>query len=109
MMDDVKLTTNIEYRFPINKMFEGAIFTDAGNIWSVKDNGIGDQFKFDKFISQMGVGSGFGLRINVAYIIVRFDFAYKLHDPNLPKGQRWVIDQIKPLNPTINFSIGYPF
>lgn len=109
MMDDIKLTTNIEYRFPINKMFEGAIFTDAGNIWSLKDNSIGDQFKFDKFISQMGLGSGFGLRFNVAYIIVRFDFAYKLHDPNLPKGQRWVINQIKPLNPTINFSIGYPF
>ena len=109
MMDDLKLTTNIEYRFPINKMFEGAVFTDAGNIWSIKDNGIGDQFKFNKFIPQMGLGSGVGLRINVAYIIVRFDFAYKMYDPNLPKGERWVINNIKPLQPTINFSIGYPF
>lgn len=109
MMDNVKLTTNIEYRFPINKMFEGALFADAGNIWSLKDNGIGDQFKFNKFISQMGLGSGFGLRMNVAYIIVRIDLAYKLHDPNLPKGERWVIDKIKPLQPTFNFSIGYPF
>lgn len=109
IMDNVKLTTNIEYRFPINDMFEGAVFTDAGNIWSLKDNGIGDQFKFNKFISQMGLGSGFGLRINVAYITVRFDLAYKLHDPNLPKGERWVIDKIQPLKPTFNFSIGYPF
>lgn len=109
MMDNVKLTTNIEYRIPFNKMFEGALFADAGNIWSLKDNGIGDQFKFSKFISQMGLGSGFGVRINVAYIIVRLDFAYKLHDPNLPKGERWVIDKIQPLKPTFNFSIGYPF
>lgn len=109
MMDNVKLTTNIEYRIPFNSMFEGAVFADAGNIWSLKDNGIGDQFKFSKFISQMGLGSGVGLRINVAYIIVRLDFAYKLHDPNLPKGERWVFDKIKPFQPTFNFSIGYPF
>lgn len=109
MMDNVKLTTNIEYRFPVTKMFEGAVFADAGNIWSHKDNGIGDEFKFNSFIPQMGLGAGAGLRIKVAYIVVRLDFAYKLHDPNLPKGERWVHDSIKPLKPTFNFSIGYPF
>mgnify|MGYP000243364547 CR=1 FL=1 len=109
MMDNVKLTSNIEYRFPISDMFEGAVFADAGNIWSLKDNGIGDEFKFNKFISQMGLGSGLGLRIKIAYIVARFDFAYKLHDPNLPKGERWVISSIQPLKPTFNFSIGYPF
>lgn len=109
MMDNVKLTTNIEYRFPINPRFEGAIFADAGNIWSLKDKGIGDDFQFNKFISQMGLGSGLGLRIKVAYIVLRFDFAYKFHDPNLPKGERWVIDKIQPLKPTFNISIGYPF
>lgn len=109
MMGNVKLTTNIEYRFPINKMFEGALFTDAGNIWSLKETGIGDEFKFNKFISQMGLGSGFGLRIHVAYITVRLDLAYKMYDPNNPKGDRWVIDKIQPLKPTFNFSIGYPF
>ncbi len=109
MMDNVKLTTNIEYRFPITKMFEGAAFADAGNIWSIKDNGIGDEFRFNKFISQMGLGAGAGVRVKVAYIVIRFDFAYKLHDPNQPMGERWVIDRIQPLKPTFNFSIGYPF
>ena len=109
MMDNVKLTTNIEYRYPFNEMFEGAVFADAGNIWSTKDSGIGDEFKFNKFISQMGLGSGFGLRMHVAYITVRIDLAYKLHDPNQPKGERWVFDKIKPFKPTFNFSIGYPF
>ena len=44
----------------------------------------------------MGLGSGFGLRMHVAYITIRIDLAYKLHDPNQPKGERWVFDKIKP-------------
>ncbi|MPS72442.1 MAG: outer membrane protein assembly factor [Chryseobacterium sp.] len=108
-MDNVKLTTSIEYRMPLTDMFEAALFTDAGNIWGLKDNGFGDQFKFKKFISQMGVGSGFGLRINIAYVNLRLDMAYKVHDPNRPEGSRWVINKIKPLQPTVNFAIGYPF
>lgn len=108
-MDNVKLTTSIEYRLPLTDTFEAALFTDAGNIWGLKDNGFGDQFKFKKFISQMGVGSGFGIRMNIAYVNLRLDMAYKIHDPNRPEGERWVIDKIQPLKPTINFAIGYPF
>lgn len=109
ILDNVKLTTSVEFRMPITDMFEGAVFTDAGNIWSLKDNGIGDQFKFSKFISQMGVGSGVGLRINVAYITLRLDLAYKIHDPNQPVGERWRFSKIQPLKPTLNFAFGYPF
>lgn len=108
-MDNVKLTSSVEYRLPLTNMFEAAFFTDAGNIWGLKDNGFGDQFKFKKFISQMGVGSGLGIRINVAYVTARLDFAYKVYDPNRPEGDRWVVDRIKPLQPTVNFAIGYPF
>ena len=108
-MDNVKLTTNIEYRMPFTEMFEGAAFIDAGNIWSLKDSGFGDQFKFNKFISQMGVGTGVGLRINVAYITLRLDAAYKVYDPNKPMGDRWVISKWQPLKPVLNFAFGYPF
>ena len=108
-MDNVKLTTSIEYRLPLTETFEAALFTDAGNIWGLKDNGFGDQFKFKKFISQMGVGSGFGIRMNIAYVNLRLDLAYKMHDPNRPEGERWVISKIQPLKPTVNFAIGYPF
>lgn len=108
-LDNVKLTTSLEYRMPLTDIFEGAIFTDAGNIWGLKDNGIGDQFKFNKFLSQMGVGSGLGLRINVAYITLRLDLAYKIYDPNKPIGDRWRFGDIKPLKPTLNFAFGYPF
>ena len=106
VMDNVKLTTNIEYRMPFTTMFEGAAFVDAGNIWSLRDNGFGDQFKFSKFISQMGVGAGVGLRVNVAFITFRLDAAWKVHDPNQPVGQRWGIPTWKPV---LNFAFGYPF
>lgn len=109
VMGNVKLTTNIEYRIPFTEMYEGAIFTDIGNIWSLKDNGFNDQFKFSKFIRQMGIGSGFGLRVNVAYITLRLDFAYKIYDPNKPDGEKWRFNDIKPLKPTLNIAFGYPF
>ncbi len=109
VMQNMKLTTSVEYRFPFNDMFSGAIFTDAGNIWSLKDYGLGDQFKIGKFIPQMGVGSGFGIRMNIAYLTIRIDMAYKMYDPNLPIGNRWRISYIKPLQPTFNFAFTYPF
>lgn len=109
VMGNVKLTTNIEYRLPFSEMYEGAIFTDIGNIWSLKDNGFNDQFKFSQFLRQVGIGSGFGLRVNVAYITLRLDFAYKIYDPNKPEGDRWRFNHIKPLKPTLNIAFGYPF
>lgn len=107
VMDNVKLTTNVEYRVPFTTMFEGAAFVDAGNIWSLKDNGFGDQFRFGKFISQMGVGAGLGLRINVAFMTLRLDAAYKVYDPNKPQGSRFVLGQT--WKPVLNFAFGYPF
>ncbi|MBW7674469.1 translocation and assembly module lipoprotein TamL [Chryseobacterium chendengshani] len=109
LMGNIKLTTNLEYRIPFNDMYEGAIFTDIGNIWNTDNSGFGDQFKFNKFIREMGVGSGFGLRVNVAYITLRVDLAYKIYDPNQPDGERWRFNQFQPLKPTLNIAFGYPF
>ncbi|MBS1550141.1 MAG: BamA/TamA family outer membrane protein [Bacteroidetes bacterium] len=109
IMDNVKLTTNIEYRIPFNSMYEGAIFTDMGNIWSLKENGFGDEFKLNKFYKQMGIGSGVGLRLNIAYITFRLDMAYKIYDPNQPEGERWRFNKIQPLKPTWNIAFFYPF
>jgi outer membrane protein assembly factor BamA len=94
---------------PFNDMYEGALFTDIGNIWNIEDSGFDDQFKFNKFIRQMGVGSGFGLRVNVAYITLRLDFAYKIYDPNRPDAERWRLKYFQPLKPTMNIAFGYPF
>ena len=109
IMENVKLTTSVEYRVPFNSMYEGAIFTDMGNIWSLKNTGTGDEFKFNKFYKQMGVGSGVGLRLNIAYVTFRLDLAYKIFDPNQPEGERWRINKIQPLKPTLNIAFFYPF
>ncbi|WP_223608035.1 BamA/TamA family outer membrane protein [Chryseobacterium sp. OSA05B] len=113
MTNNLKLTTNIEYRVPFNEMYEGAVFTDIGNTWSIRkpggDNSYGDEFKFNKFLGQMGIGSGFGLRVNVAYITLRVDLAYKIYDPNKPEGERWRFNNFQPFKPTLNIAFGYPF
>ncbi|MCU7616502.1 outer membrane protein assembly factor [Chryseobacterium sp. PBS4-4] len=109
LMGNIKLTTNLEYRIPFTDMYEGAIFTDIGNVWNTENNGFDDQFKFNRFIREMGVGSGFGLRVNVAYITLRVDLAYKIYDPNKPDGEKWRFNQFQPLKPTLNIAFGYPF
>lgn len=111
MTDNIKLTTNIEYRVPFNDMYEGALFTDIGNTWSIRNynDGFGDEFKFNKFLGQMGIGSGFGLRVNVAYITFRLDLAYKIYDPNKPDGEKWRFKNFQPFKPTLNIAFGYPF
>jgi len=109
LMGNIKLTTNLEYRIPFNDMYEGAVFTDIGNVWNTENNGFDDQFKFNKFIREMGVGSGFGLRVNVAYITLRVDLAYKIYDPNKADGEKWRFNKIQPLKPTLNIAFGYPF
>lgn len=110
IMDNVKLTTNVEFRYPLNDMYELAAFTDVGNIWSLKDNGFGDEFKFNKFYKQVGIGSGLGFRINLqSYFTLRFDFAYKVYNPNKPEGSRWVIANSLQKFPTLNIAFGYPF
>lgn len=111
MTDNLKLTTNIEYRIPFNKTYEGALFTDIGNTWSLRNynDGYGDEFKFNKFWKQVGIGSGFGLRVNIAYVTARIDLAYKIYDPNKPEGDRWRFKYFQPFKPTVNIAFGYPF
>ncbi|WP_312089583.1 BamA/TamA family outer membrane protein [Chryseobacterium sp.] len=109
LMGNIKLTTNIEYRIPFTSMYEGAIFTDIGNVWNTEDNGFDDQFKFNRFIKEMGIGSGVGLRVNIAYITLRLDLAYKIYDPNQIETERWRFSKIQPLKPTLNIAFGYPF
>jgi len=115
---DIKLETNIEYRFNIYSYFKGAIFVDAGNVWLQKSNpsGLGSPFLFSKFMDQMAVGTGFGLRVDVSFFILRFDLAFPLRKPWLDENKRWVADQInfgssawRKDNLVLNVAIGYPF
>lgn len=105
---NIRLEANLEYRFPIYSFFKGAVFADAGNIWNSKANPAfneKDRFTSD-FINELGMGAGFGLRVDIQSFVIRFDLAAPFHDPSLPKGKRYHFD-LK--NPILNFAIGYPF
>jgi len=88
---DIKLEANVEYRFKLFWILEGAIFLDAGNIWAFNDNSQeGSQFHFKNILEEMAVGSGFGLRFDLDFVLIRADIGMKLRDPSLPAGSRWI-------------------
>jgi outer membrane protein assembly factor BamA len=110
---DIKLEANLEYRFKLIWMFEGALFLDGGNIWAInrKDNREGVVFRFDTFYKEFALGTGFGLRIVAPFFIVRADLGLKLRDPALPEGNRWIPAERKFQRSDIalNIAVGYPF
>ena len=108
---DIKLEANAEYRFAMIGPFEGALFVDMGNIWSLKDNRPGTEFSFPGFYKELAVGTGVGLRYDFSFVILRVDFGMKLHDPSLDAGSRWIpANQILTKNNVnVAFAIGYPF
>ena len=96
---DIKIEANLEYRFKIFWLMNGALFLDAGNVWTIEedDNRTGSQFRIsskvlniedsegnmttfvhEPFYKQIAVGGGFGLRFDFSYFILRLDLATKL-------------------------------
>jgi outer membrane protein insertion porin family len=115
---DMKLEANLDFRFPIFKVVHGALFMDAGNIWLVHDdpNRPGSRFSSHTFLDEIAVGTGFGIRFDLSFFVIRTDLAWPLRIPSLPVGERWVIDKIKIWDPAwrknnlvLNIAIGYPF
>jgi len=110
---DIKLEANFEYRFKLFWRLEGALFTDAGNIWAInyKDNREGAVFKINEFYKQIAIGSGFGLRFDFTYFLFRLDLGMKMRDPSLDAGKRFIPGNY-PINSdhfNLSFAIGYPF
>ena len=110
---NVRLEANLEYRFPIYSFLKGAVFADAGNVWNTvsnsdfndSDGNVRDKFT-SNFINELGMGAGFGLRVDVQGFVIRFDLAAPFHDPSLEEGKRW---DFKADEPVFNFAIGYSF
>ena len=113
----VLIESSVEYRFKILKFLgdiNGAFFLDAGNIWGINyPNSPLSNFKLESFIEQIAVGTGFGLRWDFNYFILRLDMAAKVVNPAKPKNEKWVLNQIslnESENPLeFNIGIGYPF
>lgn len=110
---DIKLLTNIELRHTILWRFKGALFADIGNVWNLKENKSfpNGKFQLDRFYNQLAVGVGYGIRLDLSFFILRFDLAFKIHDPSIKGNTKWVYSQGDSYykTPVLNFGIGYPF
>lgn len=109
---DFKLEANVEYRFKLFWILEGALFLDAGNVWNINryENRNGTGLGRD-FYKQIAVGTGMGLRLDVNFFLLRFDLGIKMLNPALPAGQRFVLlNHNGGLRESVfNIAIGYPF
>ncbi|MVN78010.1 BamA/TamA family outer membrane protein [Hymenobacter sp. HMF4947] len=99
---DLRLEGNLEYRQDLFPYVKGAVFIDAGNIWLVNNDPQrpGGQFQASTFLNQLAVGTGVGLRVDVQFFVIRFDYAIPLRanygTPDDKAGR-------------LNLAIGYPF
>jgi len=111
---DIKLEANVEYRFDIFYIFEGALFMDVGNVWTIRDNADRPGAVFtSSFLNQLAVSAGYGVRFDFTYFNIRFDFGYKLRDP-FPfenTDRRWYKwDRIKSQGfGNFQVAVNYPF
>lgn len=117
---DIQLEGNIEYRFPLGTILGvkllSAVYVDAGNIWDrhvlidspqiTAQADKGSDFKFDRFYKEFAVDGGTGLRFDFDLFLIRFDYAYKLKNPET--GSNWFQD-LKLFHGQFQLGIGYPF
>jgi outer membrane protein assembly factor BamA len=107
---NLKLTLNLEYRFPLVGKMNGAFFIDAGNIWNVLDNVTDPDYRFDGFedLTEIAIGTGFGLRYDFDFFVFRLDTGFKTYNPSLPQSSRWQTEYAIS-NAVFNIGINYPF
>lgn len=128
---DMRLGASAEYRFEFNHVFKGALFVDAGNVWTTYEdiNRVGGQISKDWY-KEIAFSAGLGVRVDLEYFIVRVDLGIPLYDPSMPAGARFISDDRDnyyeagkvafgeeeykkllpvPFVPKLHFGIGYPF
>ncbi len=109
---DVKLEANVEFRFPMFWKFNGALFLDAGNIWTIKDSETGEDsvFRFDDFYEAIAANWGLGVRIDLNFLVLRLDVGIKLHDPSAAARSWYGPSQwLESDTYAVHFGVGMPF
>ena len=111
---DMKLDINLEYRAHLFWKLGGALFIDAGNIWTLRDyaDQPGGQFKVQNLLEDLAVSYGLGLRFNFDYFVLRLDLGMKAVNPAYEEdgGEHFPI--IKPRlsrDYAFHFAVGMPF
>ncbi|UFH46866.1 BamA/TamA family outer membrane protein [Flavobacterium galactosidilyticum] len=107
---NMKIALSSEFRFKIAGSLKGAVFADAGNIWNVLDNVADDKSTFTSFsdLKEIALGSGFGLRYDFTFFVIRFDLGFKTYNPANETNRRW-FREYNFSNSVLNFGINYPF
>lgn len=118
---DFRFEFNAELRFPLFWWFKGAVFVDGGNIWTLQQDNerAGSQLRWDSY-KNIALGTGFGVRADFDYFVLRFDWGLKLRRPYINPGDTvgyWVFNRwkdvkiegsrLRPFN--FNLAVGYPF
>jgi outer membrane protein assembly factor BamA len=110
---DIKLDASVEYRTRLFWKFRGAVFIDAGNIWTIRDydSQAGGRFRFNKFYKQIAVAYGVGLRLDLDFFVLRFDGGMKAVNPVYESGaERYPIFHPRfGRDFAFHFAVGYPF
>ena len=108
---NLKFLNSLEYRFEIINSLKGAFFVDAGNIWDITDSSLTPpEAKFTGFesLKSTAIGSGFGVRYDLSFILVRLDLGFKTYEPYIKEGSKW-FQHYNFANVVYNFGISYPF
>jgi outer membrane protein insertion porin family len=132
---EILLEGSVELRSKLVGFIDGAVFVDAGNVWSFRQRAPknldgtyqgNSQFKANSFYRELGVGTGFGLRFDFTFLILCFDVGIKVYDPARRSDDRFVLDKVRFFKPyakeiapkvytnykepvVYNIGIGYPF
>lgn len=129
---EIMLEGSIEWRKKLFGFVNGALFIDAGNVWTFSQispaspaepttapwaNQGNTKFFIDSFYKEIAIGTGFGFRFDFSFLVLRFDVGIKVWDPARPVGDRWVLGNFRFSGPydsdrepvIYNIGIGYPF
>ncbi len=109
---DIKLDMSLEFRAKLFWKFSGAAFVDAGNIWTIRkyEDQPGGEFRLDKFMEQIAVSYGIGLRMDANFFIVRFDGGMKAIDPAFSNRKHYpILRHSFKRDFAFHFAVGLPF
>ena len=102
---------NSELRFPILGPLEGAMFLDAGNVWTLKaeESRPGGQLKASSFLRDLALGTGVGLRFNISMLVIRADLGIGIHAPYKTSKRGYYNMESFRKSLAFHLAIGYPF
>jgi outer membrane protein assembly factor BamA len=107
---NMKIAISGEFRFKIMGSLKGALFADAGNIWNVLDDVEDEKSTFKNLndLKNIALGTGFGLRYDLSFFVIRFDLGFKTYNPANENSKRW-FHEYNFGHSVLNFGINYPF